>query len=104
MHPFLFILPLYLLTSEVSPFTFKAFINKYVLTAILFIVFWLFFSYFVTSLALFHCDLMIFDSCMLRFLSLSLVCIYSKFLLCGYHKAYIKQLLFTIVSFKLITT
>ena len=38
---------------------------------------------------------------MLKYLSLSLLCLSYRFLLCGYHEAYIKHLI--IVCFKLIT-
>ena len=63
--------PLYLLTGELSPITFKVIIDRYVLIAILLITLWLFgSSLFLSSLALLLCDLMIFCSGMLRLLSL----------------------------------
>ena len=44
-------------------------------------------GFFPSSLALFLCDLMIYCRDMLRFLSLCLLYIYYRFLLCGYHEA-----------------
>ena len=48
------------------------------------------------------CNLVVFCSGMLRFLSFSLLCNYCRFLLSGYYKAFIKCLIMTIY-FKLIT-
>ena len=48
------------------------------------------------------CNLVVFCSGMLRFLSFSLLCNYCRFLLSGYYEAFIKCLIMTIY-FKLIT-
>ena len=75
-------------------------IDSYGLTvSILLTIFWLFYS-FCFSLPLFLCDLMIFCSGMFWFLS----CIYYRFLLCGYHEAYIKYFIVITMCFKLIAT
>ena len=57
---------LYLLIIEFSSFMFKGITDKYVLMAILLIIFWLFYNFSVLcSFSLFICDLMIFYSSML---------------------------------------
>ena len=73
--------------SPVS-FTFKVVID--VLIAILLIVVVVFCSssFFLSSFALFACDLMSIFSVMFGFLSLFL-CIYYRFLVCAYHEVYI---------------
>ena len=84
---FIYSATLCLPNREFSQFTFKV-INKYVLTVILLIVFWLFCSsslFLSSSLAHFHYGLMTFSSGMLRLLSCYLLCTYYRFLLCSYH-------------------
>ena len=69
-----------LLIGELSPFTFEVIFDRYILTPILIIIFWLFCCYSVPfSLALF-CDLMVFCSGILRFLSLFFLFLKHKFI------------------------
>ena len=65
-----------------SPFTFKVIIHRYILIAILLIVFWLFCSsslFLSSCLVLFPCDLLNFLSVMFLFLPIYFLCIYYRF-------------------------
>ena len=75
---FLSIQSLCLLMGTFSPFTFNVIIDRYVLIAILLIVFGLFLLLlvFLSSFSLFPCDLMTIVSAMFEFLSLLRVCTY----------------------------
>ena len=92
------VLPLCLLIGD-SPFTFNVITYRYVLITILLISFWLFCNSSVPFSSLALCCLMIF--CSGRVLSLYILFIYYRFLICSYHEVYVKQLV--TVHFKLIT-
>lgn len=89
-----------LLIGKFRLFTFSIIINGYGLIAILFIVFWLFCNNFVPSLPFFVISWLFLLACLDS--SYYPLCTYWKFLLCSYHKAYIKLLKFIRVYFKLI--
>ena len=82
-----------------SSFTFKVIIDRYILMAFFVIVFCLFF---VVLLLLSSLVILSIFGVMFGFLSLYFLCIYCRFLVCGYHEVHIKQPVHISVSFKLI--
>ena len=81
-----------LLIGSFSSLTFKTIIDRYVLIAIILLVFQLFCGsslFFCSSSSYFPGILMIFFSGMFVFLSLLFLCIYCRFLICGYHGVHI---------------
>ena len=103
---FSYIQPLHLLIGQFISSTFKVIIDRQGLTHDIL----LFCGSFVVplfpspSFAAFFRELMIFCTALLWSPSLYLLCIYWRFLLCGYHDSYIKHLIDKTVYFKLIET